>query len=333
MFRETSSAGDQSGREHPSGAAARMNDKANEKRAAGTPGERVSARGLLALAGRLSDRDWRIICFLGQHRYATTAQLRRVFFTGHASPGAATRGAIRVLDRLLTHRVLSRLERAVGGIGRGSAAYTWRLGHIGERLLQEAPGEPRKRLFEPSPPFLAHALALTELRVTLIEAETRGELTLAAVDVEREAWRGYAAPGGNRAVLQPDMTITTIVTASGSDGNSDEEYEDHWYLEVDLGSESLPVLRRKCKAYETYRRTGKAQIEHGVFPRVLWLMHSPARAAQLQKAIAADHRLTDELFLVTTFDQLLPVIRGPDLTGDAPQADAQQPATREEVSP
>ncbi|WP_447589552.1 replication-relaxation family protein [Microbacterium lacticum] len=300
--------------------------------------ERVSARGLLKLGGRLSDRDWQIIRFLGKHRYATTTQLRRVFFTSHASAGAATRGAVRVLDRLLTQRVLSRLERAVGGAGRGSAAYTWRLGHIGERLLQSDPGEPRKRLFEPSPPFLAHALALTELHVGLIEAQARGELILSAVDVERDAWRRYTAPGGNRAVLQPDMTITTITrVTTAADGSGDEEYEDHWYVEVDLGTESLPVLLRKCRAYEAYRRTGRAQIEHGVFPRVLWLMHIPERVARLRSAIAGDDRLTDALFLVTTFDRTLTAVHGPAAVPEPPPGDhAPEPTEQEprkEVSP
>ena len=299
--------------------------------------QRVSARGLLKLGGRLSDRDWQIIRFLGKHRYATTTQLRRIFFTGHASAGAATRGAVRVLDRLLTQRVLSRLERAVGGAGRGSAAYTWRLGHIGERLLQSDPGEPRKRLFEPSPPFLAHALALTELHVGLVEAQARGELTLAAVDVERDAWRSYAAPGGNRVVLQPDMTITSITGVPTADGSSGEEYEDHWYIEVDLGTESLPVLLRRCRAYETYRRTGRAQIEHGVFPRVLWLMHSPERATRLRSAIASDNRLTDALFMVTTFDRALTAVHGPAAVPEPPpgahppEPTEQEP--RKEVSP
>lgn len=262
--------------------------------------DRVSARGLLKLAARLSERDWQIVRFLAQHRYATTSHIRRLYFTGHANLGAATRATVRVLDRLLTHRVLDRLERAVGGAERGSAAYTWRLGHIGERLLRADHGEPRKRLFDPSPPFLTHALALTELRATLHEAATRGEFSIMSIEIEREAWRGYAAPSGARAVLQPDLTLT-IAT---------DKYEDVWYIEVDLGTESLPVLLRKCRTYETYRATGRAQREHGVFPRVLWLLHTDRRAAQLQAAITADAQLTNDLFLTTTLDQAVTAIRG-----------------------
>lgn len=287
--------------------------------------ERLSTRGLLRLGARLSDRDWEIIRFLASHRYATTRHLRRAFFTTHASPAAATRATVRVLDRLLVHRVLSRLDRAVGGPRRGSAAYTWRLGHIGERLLQSAPGEPRKRLLEPSLPFLAHALALTELHVQLIEADAANELSLVAVEVERDAWRGYVTAAGARAVMQPDLMVTSVIQTREGD------FEDHWYIEVDLGTESLPVLLRKCQAYETYRRTGRAQAEHGdVFPRVLWLMHRPDRAKRLYTAIDGDSRLTNEVFLVTTFDRAVAAIRG---HPEPPNPEAHQPAPKEGGTP
>ena len=88
-------------------------------------------------------------------------------------------------------------------------------------------------------------------------------------------------------------------------------YRDYWYLEVDLASESLPVLMHKCHAYEDYRHTGQAQQEHQVFPRVLWVMPTPERITRVKTAIAADRRLPDRLFVFATPAALIPTLREP----------------------
>lgn len=84
---------------------------------------RHSRQDLERLRSELSERNWAIVRFLRQHRYATTVQLRRMFFNQHASQSAATRACVRVLGRLFTQRVLTRLERRVGGVRHGSALF------------------------------------------------------------------------------------------------------------------------------------------------------------------------------------------------------------------
>jgi hypothetical protein len=261
---------------------------------------RIGRKEIQSLASRVSDRDWAIIRFIDQHRYATTSQLRRRFFTAHGSQSAATRACVRVLDRLLTQRILTRLERRIGGVRHGSAAFVWCLDVIGDRMTRAA-GHPRRRVHEPSFPFLAHTLAITDVHVQLHEAASAGAFQLGAVQVETEAWRPYVAPSGAKSILKPDL----MVTVGG------ETYDDHWYLEIDLGTESLPVLLRKCSAYDEYRRTGRAQAEHGVFPRVLWILHTPARVARLQAAIAAEPRLPDRLFTCIVAEDLIDTLRNP----------------------
>jgi hypothetical protein len=261
---------------------------------------RIGRTEIQHLAGQLSERDWAITRFIHQHRYATTSQLRRHFFATHASQSAATRACIRVLDRLLTQRVLTRLERRVGGVRHGSAAFIWCLDVIGDRLSRAENGT-RRRVHEPSFAFLAHTLAVTEIHVQLHEAGSTGAFRLAAVQVETEAWRAYVAPSVAKSILKPDLMVTV-----GSD-----DYDDHWYVEIDLGTESLPVLLRKCSAYEDYRRTGRAQAEHGVFPRVLWVLLDSARVARLTAAIAAEPRLSDRLFTCIIAEDLITTLRDP----------------------
>jgi len=261
---------------------------------------RLGRQDLQRLRSQLSERDWAIIRFLHQHRYATTGQLRRMVFREHASQSAATRACVRVLDRLLTQRILTRLERRVGGVRHGSASFVWCLDVIGDRLTRPTTAS-RRRVQEPSFAFLTHTLAVTDIHVQLNEAASTGAFRLTAVQVETEAWRPYVAPGGAQRMLKPDLMVTV----------STDTYDDHWYLEVDLGTESLPVLLRKCTAYNDYRRTGRPQTEHGVVPRVLWILPTPARVERLMAAIAADPRLPDRLFTCVTADALLPTVRTP----------------------
>lgn len=252
------------------------------------------------LANRLSDRDWGILRWLQQHRYATTDQLRRVFFPSHANVSAATRACLRVLERLATNRIVTRLERRIGGVSHGSAGFVWCLDAVGDRLTRPEEG-PRRRVAEPSRPFLVHMLAVTDFHVRLHEAARQGAFQLSRVAVETEAWRDYVGSGGVRSILKPDLMMTI----------SSDAYDDHWYIEVDLGTESLPALLKKSRAYEDYRRTGRAQAEHGVFPRVLWVMSDQRRVERLMAAIAAEPTLPDRLFVGITPDALITTLRDP----------------------
>lgn len=261
---------------------------------------RSDRQDLPRIRSQLSERDWGIVRFIQQHRYATTTQLRRVFFCEHASQSAATRACVRVLDRLLTQRMLTRLERRVGGVRHGSASFVWCLDVLGDRLTREE-HQARRRHHEPSFAFLVHILAVTDIHVQLAEAASAGAFHLTAVQVETEAWRPYVAPAGAQRILKPDLMVTV----------STETYDDHWYLEVDLGTESMPILLRKCTAYDDYRRTGRPQREHGVFPRILWLLPTRGRVERLSAAITADPRLPDRLFTCIAAGDLLPTIRNP----------------------
>lgn len=261
---------------------------------------RLSRSDLQRLAKHLSDRDWSILQWLRQHRYATTDHLRRAFFVDHATPAAATRACVRVLGRLMGKRLLLRLDRRIGGARRGSAGFVWALDVIGDRLTR-TDNATRLRVQEPSVAFLTHSLAVTETHVRLLEAARGGSFLLNGVQVETEAWREYVTPAGATAVLKPDLMVALTSDA----------YDDHWYVEIDLGTESLPVLLRKCRAYEDYRRAGRAQVEHGVFPRVLWVLPDPRRAQRLHAAIAAEPNLPDRLFVCVTSEAVIPVLSEP----------------------
>ncbi len=84
-----------------------------------------------------------------------------------------------------------------------------------------------------------------------------------------------------------------------------------WFCEVDRGSESVPVILRKCHLLTDYRQTGIEQTKHGgTFPRVCWLVPDELRAERLRRAIAADRHLPERLFTVATSEQAVAVLCG-----------------------
>lgn len=257
---------------------------------------RVSETRLRAVASGLSERDWQILSFLAAHRFASTIHIREAFFASHATPLAAARACIRVLDRHLRDRLLGRLERRVGGTKHGSSSFIWHLDVIGHRLTQ--PDHVRRRLTVPSPDFLDHALAVADTHVGLIAQTRRTGTQLERVAIEAEAWRSFITAHGTTTILKPDL-YAHLSTA---------DFDDHWYIEVDRGTEHLPVLLTKCAAYTAYKATGRAQAEHGVFPRVLWIVPTLRRVERLKSAIHADPKLPNRLFTVITPDQLATTI-------------------------
>lgn len=270
---------------------------------------------LVLLRTELSVRDEEILTFLNSHRYATTTHLRDVFFAEHATLTAGTRACIRVLHRLLHNRLIARLERRVGGTARGSAATIWYLDAAGERLTRPE-GARRRRFASVSTPFLAHTLAVTDTHVALIACARTGVFDIERVNLEPDTWRPFLARAGTAGILKPDLYIHLATP----------DYDDHWYLEIDLGTESIPVLLAKSRTYTAYQGTGRAQVEHGVFPRVLWILPTAARAARLNAAIRAAPDLDNRLFVCITSDGLLGVLEDPD-GSNAPTTDTHERRT------
>ncbi len=125
----------------------------------------MSPRDVTSLQTHLSERDIAVVESLRAYRLLTTNLVQRLHFgIGHASSGAALGATMRVLTRLESHGLVTRLGRRIGGVRSGSSGITWQLGSTGERLLRTMHGQKqRHRYVEPSPAFAAHTLAVAEL--------------------------------------------------------------------------------------------------------------------------------------------------------------------------
>jgi hypothetical protein len=235
----------------------------------------------------------------------THAQLAALLGLSDAatSAGSAARSARRLLARLTGLRVLSRLERRIGGRRAGSAGYVYYLGPVGQRLMAywQGRGLVRGRLRpEPGGRYVRHRLAVSELYVQIRLAANAGTLDLLSFQAEPECWRTYVDSFGGQAVLKPDAYIRLGLGA----------YEDSFFVEVDLGSESRMVVARKVRAYLDYFQSGVEQATHGVFPRVLLVTNTAQRRAALVDICARLPAGAQALFMVTTLDRALTALTG-----------------------
>ncbi len=260
----------------------------------------VSGGELLALAGSLSESERAAIQTVADMRLMTHAQLAALLGSTEAS---AARSARRLLARLTALRVLGRLERRIGGRRAGSAGYVYYLGPVGQRLMAywHGRGLVRGRTRpEPGGRYVRHCLAVSELYVQTRLAANAGTLDLLSFESEPDCWRTYVDSFGGRALLKSDAYTRLGLGA----------YEDSFFIEVDLGSESRSVIARKVRAYLDYFQTGTEQAEHGVFPRVLLLTNSEKRRAALVEVCERLPAEARRLFTVSTLDRALAVLTG-----------------------
>lgn len=276
----------------------------------GGPSRAVSVRqDVWAIGDTLSERDWAILRSVSEHRFLTVNQIHALHF-GELQPTSSLRIAQRVLVRLRSLRILGTLERRVGGVRAGSGGLVHYIDANGERLLRAESGKQmRRHMTDPTETFLKHTLAVAEAHVSLVTAHRQQRLELLTSQVEPAAWRPYTGLGGARLRLKPDLYAETAISA-------DSEYEDAWFIEIDLGTESIPRLIKKCRDYEAYRRTGiEQERSEGTFPRIIWSLSAkdPDKAERrrdaLREAIDRDRNLPSELFHIIAPHQLIDLIR------------------------
>ncbi|AGB22136.1 hypothetical protein Mycsm_01743 [Mycobacterium sp. JS623] len=260
--------------------------------------QRMKTLDIAELANWLNERDFAILRSVDEHQFLTVRQVEVLHFANHA-PVSGSRIARRTMARLRDHRLLGTLKRRVGGVRAGSAGLVHYLDDVGNQLLH---GGRTRRVYGPSARFVSHRLAIADSHVSLIEADRYGQLELVACAVEPASWRRFTGIGAARQILKADLYVETATA-------TDSELVHPWFVEIDLGTESIPTLIKKCRDYETYRRTGIEQ-EQGGFPLVVWSMTHPdprtaeRRRLDLHKAIERDRTLPAALFRIVAPNQL-----------------------------
>ena len=260
----------------------------------------------------------RLLALVAAHRFATTTQLARLTAPEYASPASALRQTQRHLASLAQQRLLTSLERRVGGWQGGSAVTIWAATTRGHRLVAAENGEDeevprRQRPREVSTTFLDHLLAITEVRTSIEEAVRQEADTEAAVALEPDCWRTALSPSGQPQVLRPDLAVTITSLA----------YEDRYLIEVDRATENPGRVIATCWRYQEHQAASSQASDGGVFPLVVWLVPTDRRRHRLERAIAHSTGLLRELFRVIRLDQLPSLIHGGPAAIPTPQASNQ----------
>ena len=256
----------------------------------------------------------RLLALVAAHRFATTTQLARLTALEYASSASALRQTQRHLASLAQQRLLTSLERRVGGWQGGSAVTVWAATTRGHRLVAADEGEEevprRQRPREVSTTFLDHLLAITEVRTSIEEAVRQQTDTEATVALEPDCWRTHLGPSGQVQVLRPDLAVTITSPA----------YEDRYLVEVDRATENPGRVIATCWRYQEHQATTSQASDDDVFPLVVWLVPGDRRRHRLERAIAHSTGLLRDLFRVIRLDQLPTLIHGGPAAIPTPQA-------------
>lgn len=254
---------------------------------------RISARQLDVIAASLTSLDTEVLGFVAAVRLTTGTQLLRHFWTDGTD--ARARVGRRTLKRLADWRVLDRLDgRARGGVRGGSDTFIYAVGRSGAKLLERR-GLVQRRLGTPGERHITHTLTATELTVRLYQADRAGELEVLEIQGEPACWRAFLAGLGARVTLKPDLFLRIGAGA----------LEDRWMVEIDMATEHRSTLAAKAHRYHAHYRTGSEQHQHGVYPRVLWVVLDERRAEQVAGVLRHLPTEARRLFSICRFDQAI----------------------------
>jgi hypothetical protein len=252
--------------------------------------DNITRKRLKQIAKTLDGRDREMLQSVYRFRCLTTGQLRRLHFRESATLTAATRATNRATARLRKLFLIDCMERRIGGVRAGSSSFVWGLTEAGFRLFETRRKPARKRFFEPSAKFTAHTVAVAEIYVRLTEMP---DVEVEAVAAEPECHRQYAGIGGAPVKLKPDLYAVTLWG----------EYEDHWFFELDLATEAVSRIIRKCKRYLEYYRNGGEQRANGVFPYVAYIVPNEKRKEAVVRRMR-EELVNTGIFLVVTPGEL-----------------------------
>jgi hypothetical protein len=247
---------------------------------------RATGAYVASLVDQLSTRDEAILRGLGRVRCLTGRQLERLHF--HDLQAAnRDRARRRVLSHLIHLSLITTLSRRIGGVRAGSAGLVYALDAAGQRLVQLLNHEgdaSARRPWTPSALFLNHTLAVSELFVSLCEAERPGRLELSIFLAEPASWHRTTALG----TLKPDAYA---LVASG-------DVEDAWWLEVDQATESRNTIRRKLSLYVLAAQAGVTGPD-GILPRVLVTVPDEKRATVVREIVSGLGPMAERLIFAT----------------------------------
>lgn len=240
----------------------------------------------------LTDRDQAIILAVYESRFLRRDQIQRVFFPDTSLPAVNMR-----LKKLYDHKFLDRLYKPVAV---GSAQAVYALNKQGAALVAALFEIERERVNWKRNHnrveflFMEHTLAVSEFKVSLDVALMKTK-ALDLIFYQREnkslVWR-VADPSGKKKYL--------IVAPDAFFGLATPDGRSYFFLEVDMGTETLKRFQEKIIAYKKFWKSGAYSNAFGYNHfRVLTVTESGRRLMNLIET--TKNAGGQKMFLSSTF--------------------------------
>ncbi|MFI6496184.1 replication-relaxation family protein [Nonomuraea typhae] len=213
-------------------------------------------------------------------------------------PHVSLRSCQYVMKRLVDWGAVVAFDRRMGGPLRGSGQRIFALDPAAHRLMCRMEGY--KDPIDTSEVNAGrwshrHAMTISELYVRCVEATRNDEIQLIEFTAEPASWWTY----GHREILKPDAYLKI--------GLPDTRLRDHWWIEVDLGTESTPTVKTKFSAYLDFAARNLPGPEDTV-PRVLVTVLEQRRCTTLKRLVEHLGEDARHLIHVVPFDHAVPLL-------------------------
>ncbi|RAN77994.1 hypothetical protein B5P43_18355 [Bacillus sp. SRB_336] len=228
---------------------------------------------------RMTTRDAAIIQAVDQFGQLTSGHIWHCYFDN-----TNKNSMDRVLKRLVGLKLLSRVERRlVGGNGGGSGQYVYQLGAAGHDFLGK-----RGKYVPPHRTVKQHMLEIADAYSEFVTAEEAGTIRILSFLTEPSTHMDVAG-----TKVRPDLFIEYELIAKG-EGRS-------YWVEVDRGFESLPVIADMVKRYvHVFKYATKRDMER--VPAVVFLVPDDRRKRSIESVIRRESEEFDYMFSVLVTD-------------------------------
>lgn len=264
----------------------------------------------------LQERDYAVLQDLGRYRLLTTSQIETLR-QADASPTLRFPSRLtltRRLKLLFHHGYVRRIARP---LAQGSLEPVYVLDALGVKVLQrhsiegvggETSGQVKTTL--PKSSALEHLLSVNQFRLSLEVGCSASVHQNGNNSIELAQWQsGEAVKFAVSLQTKGERTQTVKLIPDGFFALRSHGQRLFYFLEVDRGTESLPVLMVKCRVYYAYWQSGGFGKDFSLLPqvafRVLFVLHSARRLETMRKAVAAlPHGR--KMFWMTTEEEVTP---------------------------
>ncbi|MHB1056171.1 MAG: replication-relaxation family protein [Thermoleophilia bacterium] len=225
---------------------------------------------------QLMARDVSVILSVYENRFLRRDQIQRLHFAGSSIQATSAR-----LKKLSDHKFLDKLQRAVAG---GASQAVYALDKQGADVVAATLQIDRYKVRWKRDNnrvewlFMDHTLGISEFKVCL-------DLALARRTEEIYFYQRGDKSHLRRISVQGAKKKYFVVAPDAFFGIQTERGKYIFFLEVDMGTETLKRFQEKVIAYKRYWKSGKFKEEYGFNAfRVLTVAESEKRLANLIRA-------------------------------------------------